>query len=386
VSSSGPLRDVRVVDVSALAPGPFCSMILADFGADVIAVESVNPPQFDVASFFSRGKRSILADLRHPDGVAAVARLAASADVFVEGYRPGTMERLGLGPDDLHRINPGLVYTRLTGWGQSGPYADRAGHDLNYVAVAGVLGALAGEGHPQPPLNLLGDFAGGSVMAAFGTVMALFDRARTGLGQVVDAAMVDGAAQLLSAQLALFSRGRWPSDEMLDGSAPYYRCYRCADGRSLAVGAVEPKFYRAFLDTVGADPALVTSQFDRQTWAATSGALAALVECRSRSEWLERFAGVDACVTPVLDLAELEGDPHLAARGTIVSGDGGIEAAPAPRLSGHPWGGRPGVTPRGRDTVAVLAEAGLSPDEIDELLRSGAAAEAAEPARSGERP
>ena len=352
-------------------------MMLADFGADVIAVEPVNPPKFDVASFFSRGKRSVLADLRHPAGVATVARLAASADVFVEGYRPGTMERLGLGPDDLRRVNPGLVYTRVTGWGQTGPYAGRAGHDVNYVAVAGVLGVLAGERHPQPPLNLLGDFAGGSVMAVLGTVLALFDRARTGLGQVVDAAMVDGAAQLVSAQLALFSRGRWPGDEMLDGSAPYYRCYRCADGRWLAVGAVEPKFYRAFLHAVGADPGLLPSQFDRGTWAATSGALAALIEGRSRSEWLERFNGVEACVSPVLDLAELEGDPHLAARGTIVSGDGGIEAAPAPRLSGHPWGGRPGVAPRGRDTVDVLTEAGLSPDEIDELLRSGVVAEAA---------
>ena len=376
--SPGPLSGITVVDVSALAPGPFCTMILADFGADVVWVEPIDPPPFDVASFFAPGKRSIRVDLRRPEGAATVAHLTRSADVFVEGSRPGTMERLGLGPDELRAANPRLVYTRLTGWGQDGPYAHRAGHDINYLALSGALGVLGGS-PPRPPLNLVGDFASGSVMAAFGTLIALFDRQRTGAGQVVDAAMVDGAAQLIAAQLALFNRGRWRANgtDLLDGSAPFYRCFRCADGRHLAVGAVEPKFYVAFLSGLGADPALAAIQFDEGTWAATSDSLAAIVASRSRDEWVEHFHGIDACVTPVLDLDELSADPHLTARGTITKGMAGIEAGPAPRLGdASATAGRPPAAARGAHTIEVLGEAGLSPTEIDRLIASGAIAAA----------
>jgi alpha-methylacyl-CoA racemase len=370
----GPLEGLRVVDVSSLAPGPFCTMILADFGAEVISVEPPAPPAFDVASFFTRGKRSVLADLRQPAGAAAIARLVETADVFVEGFRPGTMERLGLGPEHLCERNPRLVYTRITGWGQDGPYASVAGHDINFIAIAGALGVLGPE--PSPPLNLVGDFASGSVTAVVGTVLALFAREHTGRGQVVDAAMVDGAAQLISAQLAMFSRGRWRPNgaDLLDGSAPFYGVYRCADGRCIAVGAVEPKFYRSLLANVGAEPELASTQFDESTWPATRARLQQLFATRPRDTWMGLFAGTDACVSPVLALEELEHDRHLRTRGTVVQTVDGLEAAPAPRLAATP--ARPGPKPRmrGEHTVDTLLEAGLSRAEIDELLEAGVVA------------
>ena len=236
---SRPLAGLRVVDVSALAPGPFATMILADFGADVIAVERPEPDPFATRAWLGRGKRFVTVDLRSPDGPAVVARLVADADVFVEGYRPGTMERLGLGPEELTAANPGLVYARVTGWGQDGPYAGRAGHDINYIAIAGALGVI-GRDEPVPPANLVGDFASGSYMAVMGILVALYERQASGRGQVVDAAMVDGAALLITGQLGLAASGGWGprGTNLLDGSAPFYGTYRCADGRFVAVGAI----------------------------------------------------------------------------------------------------------------------------------------------------
>jgi alpha-methylacyl-CoA racemase len=345
-------------------------MILADFGADVISVETLDRPDFDVSSFFTRGKRSVLTDLRQPAGVAAVARLAEGADVFVEGFRPGTMERLGLGPEQLCQRNPRLVYTRITGWGQEGPYAPLAGHDIDFIAIAGALGVLASD--PSPPLNLVGDFASGSITAVIGTVMALFAREHTGVGQVVDAAMVDGAAQLISAQLAMFSRGQWRPNgaDLLDGSAPFYGVYRCADGRSIAVGAVEPKFYRALLALIGADPELASIQFDESTWPATRERLQNIFFTRPRDVWVDLLQGTDACAFPVLALDELEHDPHLRARQTVVRTGDYLEAAPAPRLSSTPASPRPKPRTRGEHTVEVLLETGFSEAEIDDLLTS----------------
>jgi alpha-methylacyl-CoA racemase len=371
---AGPLQGVRVLDLSALGPGPFCSMLLADFGAEVVTVERPDPPAFDPARFFSRGKRSTVVDLRAPGGTDVVARLADRADVLLESNRPGTMERRGLGPDVLCARNPRLVYTRLTGWGQDGPYRGRAGHDVNYIGVAGVLGVLGGPDAdgPQPPLAMLGDIAGGSLFAALGIVMALFERAVTGRGQVVDAAIVDGAAVLNTPQLGELNAGLWAGRgaHLLSGAAPFYGVYRCADDGWFAVGAIEPKFYAQLLRALDLDDVDLGGQLDPKGWAALRTRVADAFAAKPRSHWAAVFADVDGCGTPVLDLDELADDPHLRARGTIVDDGSGLAAAPAPRLSRTPGRLRPGSS-RGADTRAVLAEAGFTPDRIAQLVASG---------------
>ena len=374
LAPTGPLRGVRVLDVSALGPGPFCSMLLADYGADVIAVE--RPPQPEpgpehVSRFFDRGKRVITVDLRAAHGSELIARLADQVDVFLEGYRPGTMERRGLGPDVLMARNPRLVYTRLTGWGQSGPYALRAGHDINYIAVGGVLGII-GDKSPVPPLNVLGDFASGSVMAAMGTLLALFERERTGKGQVVDAAMADGAALLLSAQLAEHSRDIWAGRgrSLLSGGAPCSGVYRCADGAFVAVGAIEQKFYAALLATLQVEDDWLARQYDVETWPAGRARLERAFATRSRAEWIEAFAAFDACVFPVLEVDELEDDPHVRARGTVVRRHGLLQAAPAPRLSRTPARSGPPALEHD-DTLGVLQELGVPAEDVDRYVASG---------------
>jgi alpha-methylacyl-CoA racemase len=369
----GPLDGIKVVDVSALGPGPFCSMLLSDYGADVVAVERPQQESFDPSAFFSRGKRSIVVDLRADGGSDLIRRLASTADVFLEGYRPGTMERRGLGPEVLMADNPRLVYTRLTGYGQDGPYAHRAGHDINYIALAGPLGVI-GSDRPVPPLNILGDFASGSVNAVTGIMLALFERERTGRGQVVDAAMVDGAAMLLTAQLAEYAAGTWGGrgTSILSGSAPFYTVYQCQDGGWFAVGAIETRFYVQLLAVLGLDPQEVPDREDCAQWDALRTCLASVFASRPRAYWSEAFADVDGCGMAVLEIDELARDPHLAERGTIVMRDGDLQAAPAPRLSGHPFPIRTRVANRGQHTVEVLSEHGFSGDEIADLTRRGA--------------
>jgi len=370
---TAPLSGIRVVDVSALGPGPFCSMLLADYGADVVAVERPTHETFDPSASFSRGKRSIVVDLRAEGGPEVIRRLACSADVFLEGYRPGTMERRGLGPDRLLADNPRLIYTRLTGYGQSGPYARRAGHDINYIALAGALGVI-GDGRPVPPLNILGDFASGSVNAAMGVMLALFQRERTGRGQVVDAAMVDGAALLLTAQLAEQAQGTWAGrgQGILSGSAPFYGVYRCADDGWFAVGAIEERFYDHFLKVLGLDGEPLPDRDDPATWPGLRERIATVFATRSRAEWTAAFAEIDGCGVPVLDLDELEHDPHLSARGTVTRQDGALHAAPAPRLSDADMPVRAGYERRGEHTRVVLRDCGLTDDEIDHFAGLGA--------------
>lgn len=371
--ASGPLRGVRVIDTSALGPGPFCSMLLADFGADVISVERPESPSFDPAGFFARGKRSTVVDLRAPRGSEVIARLAAGADVFLESNRPGTMERRGLGPDVLCGRNPGLVYARLTGWGQDGPYRDRAGHDINYTAVAGALGVI-GDDAPVPPQAFVGDIAGGSLLAAFGIVTALFERAATGRGQVLDAAIADGSALLNTPQLGAFNAGLWAGRGrgILSGAAPFYGVYECADRRYFAVGAIEAKFYAEFLAALGIqDGPSGPAQFDPAGWAELRRRVAEVFRTEPRSHWSAVFADIEACGTPVLELDELAEDPHLRARGTVVERDGRLTAAPAPRLSATPGRVRPPPASRGADSRAVLAEAGFTDDEISALAADG---------------
>ena len=368
----GPLKGIKVVDVSALGPGPFASMLLSDYGADVVAVERPQREVFDPSAFFSRGKRSIVVDLRADGGSDLIRRLASTADVFLEGYRPGTMERRGLGPEVLMGDNPRLIYTRLTGYGQEGPYAHRAGHDINYIALAGTLGVI-GSDRPVPPLNILGDFASGSVNAVTGIMLALFERERTGCGQVVDAAMVDGAAMLLTAQLAEYAAGTWGGrgKSILSGSAPFYAVYQCQDGGWFAVGAIEARFYVRLLEVLGLDPGDVPDREDCKQWDALRACLAQVFASRPREHWSQAFADVDGCGIAVMEIDELARDPHLAERGTIVMRDGDLQAAPAPRLSGRPFPIRPRVTSRGQHTAQILSEHGFSRDEVAGLISRG---------------
>ena len=372
-SGAPPLAGVRVLDLSALGPGPFCSMLLADFGADVISVERPEPPALDPAKYLSRGKRSAIVDLRRPHGAEVIARLAEHCDVLLESNRPGTMERRGLGPDVLCARNPRLIYARLTGWGQDGPYSARAGHDINYTAVSGALGAIGGDA-PVPPLAMVGDLAGGSLMTALGIVMALFERTVTGMGQVVDGAIVDGSALLGINHLAELSAGIWPGrgKHVLSGVAPFYGVYACADAHFFAVGAIEPKFYAQFLAALGMDDVDVSRQMDTATWPALRERVAAAFRTKPRSHWTAVFANIDGCGSPVLELDELAEDPHLRARGTVVTGpDGAVTSAPAPRLSRSPGQIRPAPAARGTHTREVLREAGFSADEIDALATDG---------------
>lgn len=365
---------VRVLDLSALGPGPFCSMLLADFGADVVTVERPATPQpFDPARFLSRGKRSAVVNMRAPRGPEVIARLADAADVLLESNRPGTMERHGLGPDVLCERNPSLIYARLTGWGQDGPYRDRAGHDINYAAIAGTLGVI-GDDQPVPPLAMLGDLAGGSLFAALGILMALYERTVTGRGQVVDAAIADGSALLNLTNLAEFNAGIWAGRgrHILSGTAPFYGAYRCADGRFFAVGAIETKFYANFLDTLGIDDVDLSAQLDPACWPGLRGRIGAVFATQPRAHWTSVFAEVDGCGAPVLDLDEVADDPHLRARSTLVTElDGSVTAGPAPRLSRTP--GRIGPAPQGTGahTRDVLRESGFGDDEVNSLIADG---------------
>jgi alpha-methylacyl-CoA racemase len=369
-----PLTGITVIDVSTMGPGPFTSMVLADFGATVIEIRRPVPNEIDASDQFVRGKHQLTIDLRAPGGAELIARLADTADVFLESYRPGTMERRGLGPEVLMARNPRLIYTRLTGWGQDGPYARAAGHDINYVAISGPLGAV-GTDDPVPALNLLGDFAGGSFPAVLGTVLALFAREHSGRGQVVDAAMVDGAAYVMFAQFCELARGEWHGrgTNMLSGIAPFYSAYQCACGGWVSVGAIESKFYAQLVSGLGLDKSLVAAQHDRSHWPATRATIAGIFAGKSRAHWTELFAGTDACVYPVLDLDELADDPHMAARGSVVrDADGVAQVRPAPLLTGTPgYGGPPPVVSNAAQRQ-ILAAHGISPDDIERYQASGA--------------
>ncbi|MDN5915167.1 MAG: CoA transferase [Pseudonocardia sp.] len=358
---NGPLAGLRVLELAGIGPGPHAAMILGDLGADVVRVDrpsgGLQLGSDDVADPTLRGRRTVTADLKDPVGQETVLRLAEHADVLLEGYRPGVTERLGVGPADCHARNPKLVYGRMTGWGQEGPMASRAGHDINYISLTGALHAIGRAGErPVPPLNLVGDFGGGSMLLVIGVVSALWEAERSGQGQVVDAAMVDGSSILVQMVWGLLGQGRWNDERdtnLLDGHAPFYDTYTCSDGRHVAVGAIEPQFYAQLLAGLGIDPADLPEQFDPSRWAETSKRFADVFATRSRDEWAEQFAGTDACVTPVLAFGEVAAHPHLAARSTIVTSDGVPQAAPAPRFS------RTGTEVAGR---------GTGPEDVDSVL------------------
>lgn len=340
--SQGPLAGLRVLEFAGIGPGPHCAMLLADMGADVVRIERAggNGWPNPVAD---RGRRVLTLDIRTESGKARCLELAERADVLIEGFRPGVMERLGLGPDTLRELNPRLVYGRMTGWGQDGPLARAAGHDINYIALTGALAAIgARSGGSIPPLNLVGDFGGGSLFLAFGILAALLERERSGQGQVVDAAIVDGVSSLMSffagSSLAM-ARER----NLLGGAAPHYRCYTCADGREIAVGALEPQFQRELLERIDAPQHLHQGLDDPSDWAAQGDCLAALFARRTRDEWCALLEGSDACFAPVLTLEEAPQHPHLQARGVYREVGGQLQVAPAPRLSRTPGLARPSV-------------------------------------------
>lgn len=379
VAASGPLAGVRVVELGGIGPAPFAAMVLAEMGADVVRVDRPGAPSdVDASGGLRRSRPSIAVDLKHPDGVAAVRRLVAGADVLLEGFRPGVLERLGLAPDDLLVDNPRLVVGRMTGWGQEGPWAPRAGHDITYAALSGTLHAMGGAERPVAPVPVLADFAGGAMYLVSGVLAALVSRGTTGRGQVVDAAMVDGAAHLLTLVHTMLGAGEWTDQRrsnVLDGGAPFYDVYACADGRFVAVGALEPQFWRELLRLLGVS--VEGDQYDPTTWAEQRSAFETAFAQRTRDEWAAHFEGSDACVAPVLSLEEAHRHPHHAARGSFVPGPGGAPVPrPAPRLSGTPLG-LPGPEPvPGEHTREQLLAHGFGADEVEALIAAGAVVQA----------
>ena len=374
---TGPLHGVRVIELPAIGPVPFLGMLLADLGAEVVRVEKLVPDGMDAlfAGAIGRGRRSIALDLRRPGAAEVVLQLCAQSDALIEGFRPGVAERLGVGPDAALGRNPKLVYGRMTGWGQDGPLAATAGHDITYLAVSGLLHGIGpADGPPTPPVNYLADFGGGAMSLAVGLLAALLHARSSGEGQVVDAAMSEGAAYLGTMTRTMFAAGGWLDSRaanILDGGAPNYRCYECADGRYVAVGALEPKFWQALVETLGLDAAIVASPYDRAEWPALTALLTETFATKSRDEWAELFAPLDACVAPVLTLAEAPAHPHNAGRGSYVEVAGATVAAPAPRFSGTATvAGEPGG--HGDDTAAVLAELGYVTNDVAALRESGA--------------
>jgi alpha-methylacyl-CoA racemase len=375
---AGPLAGLRVVELAGLAPAPFATTVLADLGADVVRVDRAKAA-FDVLTFphdpLSRTRRWIGVDTKSPAGRDVVLRLIDAADVLIEGFRPGVTERLGLGPDVCLERNPGLVYGRITGWGQDGPLAESAGHDINYIGLAGALEPIGRAGErPVPPLNLLGDFGGGGMLLAMGVLAALVERASSGRGQVVDASMVDGAALLTAGMHGLRNIGLWKNgrgQNMLDGGAPFYDTYETADGRYVAVGAIEERFWGALLEVLELDPAEVAGRLDPDQWPAVKEKLAAVLRTRTRDEWAARAEGTDACLTAVLTPEEASGHPHNVARGTFVDLDGHRQPAPAPKF-GRTVPDQPQAPHEPRsDTTEVLASLGYSAEDIDELRADG---------------
>jgi alpha-methylacyl-CoA racemase len=380
---AGPLAGFRIIEIAGIGPGPFCGMMLADLGAEVLRVDRAEKAKLPKMpgpnrDFLARGRRCIAVDLKSAAGVEVVLKLVEKADALFEGFRPGVMERLGLGPDACLARNPGLVYGRMTGWGQDGPLAKVAGHDLNYIALTGALHAIGRpDSPPPPPLNLIGDFGGGGLLLAYGMLAALLERTKSGKGQVVDAAMVDGASALMAIIFGAHASGWWKDERfsnMLDGGAHFYDCYETKDGKYVSIGSIEPQFYAILLDKLGLAGEDLPKQMDRGAWPKLKERFVAIFKTKTRDEWCRIMEGTDICFAPVLSLTEAPDHPHIKARNTFVEVEGVQQPGPAPRFSRTP-----GVIERapahpGEHTDAALGEWGFAKDEIAKLRESGAIA------------
>jgi len=372
----GPLHGIRIIELAGIGPGPFCSMLLSDLGAEVIRVDRVGAQPNPASDVLLRGRRSLTIDMKSADGVGAILRLVEKADAMIEGFRPGVMERLGLGPDVCLKRNPRLVYGRMTGWGQEGPLAHAAGHDINYIALIGALGSVARQDEkPVPPLNLVGDFGGGALYLAVGILAALLEAKASGKGQVVDAAMVDGAASLMTMFYELRAAGFWtdePGTNLLDTGAHFYDVYETSDGKHVAIGSIEPKFYAELLRLSGLEKEELPYQFDRSQWPIAKERLAKLFRTKTRDEWCRIMEGSDVCFAPVLAMSEVANHPHIKHRNTFVEANGVTQAAPSPRFSRTvPKLGRP-PSHAGQHSQEVLESFGFGADEITKLRDAAA--------------
>jgi alpha-methylacyl-CoA racemase len=377
----GPLAGVKIVEIAGIGPGPFCAMMLADMGADVIRVDRAGSvrggdPSVPPGDLINRGRRSIGVDLKSPEGVETVLRLVEQSDGLIEGFRPGVAERLGIGPDDCLARNPALAYGRMTGWGQEGPYAPTAGHDINYIALAGALESMGRQGEaPVPPLNLVGDFGGGGMYLAFGLVCAILEAKGSGQGQVVDAAMVDGAASLMTFFHGFRAMGIWNDERgtnLLDTGAHFYDVYECADGKFVSIGSIEPQFYAELRDKLGLDDPKWDGQMSRSEWPALKEELSAIFATKTRDEWCDLIEGSDVCFAPVLSMEEAPHHPHNVARGTFTEVAGITQPGPAPRFSRTEATIERPPPHAGQHTDEVLADFGFSADELATLRDAGA--------------
>jgi alpha-methylacyl-CoA racemase len=379
----GPLAGIKVIEIAGIGPGPYCGMMLADMGADVVRIDRADRvqggnPAHPPADLLARGRRSIGVDLKSPDGVEVVLNLVEGADALFEGFRPGVAERLGIGPDECLARNPRLVYGRMTGWGQDGPYANAAGHDINYISLAGALEPIGRRGEaPVPPLNLVGDFGGGGMLLAFGIACGIIEARQSGQGQVIDAAMVDGAASLMTMTHSFRAMGVWDDERgtnMLDTGAHYYDVYETADGQYVSVGSIEHQFYDELLRLVGLDGEDLPWQNDKAQWPAMKERFAALFRTKTRDEWCELLEGSDACFAPVLSIPDAIQHPHNAARGTFVEVAGIPQPGPAPRFSRTAPAIKSPPAHAGQHTDEILADAGFDAEAIAKLREAGAVA------------
>ncbi len=379
----GPLAGYKVVELAGIGPGPMCAMLLSDMGAEVLRVDRVQPSGLGIGqptkySLLNRGRRSVAIDMKKPQGVEAVLRLIEQADALIEGFRPGVMERLGLGPEVCLSRNPKLIYGRMTGWGQDGPLAVAAGHDMNYIALIGALHCIGNAGGPPvPPLNLVGDFGGGALFLAFGITCGLLEAQKSGQGQVVDAAMVDGAASLMTAIYGMNAMGMWSAnrgENILDSGAHFYQVYETKDGKYVSIASIEAKFYAELLERTGLDGADLPKQMGRESWPEQNRRFAEVFKTKTRDEWCAIMEGSDICFAPVLSLDEAPQHPHNKARGTFVEIDGVIQPAPAPRFSRTREAIQRPPAARGEHTDAALADWGFSADDIARLHETEAVA------------
>ncbi len=371
----GPLSGLKIVEFAGIGPGPFCGMLLSDLGADVVRVDRKGSGRASPADVTSRGRRSVALDLKSPDAIEAVLKLLESADGLIEGFRPGVMERLGLGPDVVLKRNPKLVFGRMTGWGQFGPYAKAAGHDMNYIAITGALHAIGTSDKPVPPLNLVGDFGGGALYLAFGLMAGIISARETGKGQVIDCAMSDGAASLMAMFYGFKGAGMWKDERrsnLLDGGAHFYDTYQCADGKWISIGSIEPQFYALLLEKTGITDPQFANQMSRDEWPELKAKLAAVLAKKTQAEWCEIMDATDICFAPVLDLEDAPKHAHNVARETFVTIEGVVQPAPAPRFSATP-GAIQGPPPKiGAHNDEALSQWGFSAAEIETLKAKGA--------------